>query len=114
MRRALALAAFAALILTGCAAKITPIGSSDVSRLHSDLRTCARENIAFALIPDFGITADNHRLKCLKQRGWVMGGYNEWAWIGDGVWTPISTMTMPSRQPIESLQTPEPTWATGF
>jgi hypothetical protein len=106
MKFALALT-LAAVALTGCIANMTPIGSTDVARLHSDLRACARETFAFTLIPDFGITADNHRRKCIEQRGWVTAGRNTWAWIRDDAWKRELLGTPPEAAP-------EPTWATGF
>jgi hypothetical protein len=36
---------------------------------------CAHDNVAFALIPDFGITHDLHMKKCMRQEGWEPQGF---------------------------------------
>jgi hypothetical protein len=103
MRRALL--TLAALTLTGCVAgpRIGGYGLGNVDEMRADLKDCAWETVAFEFIPDFGITSDFHRNKCMKQRGWAA--------------TPRQGVYDYSRFPESSGRFPapstEPAWATG-
>jgi hypothetical protein len=72
-----------ALALAGCIGNIdahsrvniAPQGTGNVDEMRVDLKACLQEGIAFELIPDFGGTAERHRMKCMRQRGWVADVY---------------------------------------
>jgi hypothetical protein len=125
MRLALVLAL--AVTLSGCVTgpTILPGSAGTLDEMRADLMACEKENLAFALIPDFGSTANFHRRKCMRQRGWSAGADRgsgvpdfyrvppdyptcpeNYAWNGNG----CSRIT--STQPGGPATT-EPTWATG-
>lgn len=65
------LLALAALLLTGCATTIQ--GGDTRERWLADFQECTRENYAFSFIPDYGITFEIQRNKCMRDRHWVRG-----------------------------------------
>jgi hypothetical protein len=69
----LALALTLASTLTGCvmAPTLSQHSTDNLQEMRADLRACTLENLAFEFIPDFGITSDLHRNKCMRQRGWA-------------------------------------------
>ena len=69
----LALVLVLTLTLTGCIAGPTVMGTGNVDEMRADLKACSLKNWELALIPDFGITADKDRVKCMRERGWVAG-----------------------------------------
>jgi hypothetical protein len=74
MRTALALAT---LTFAGCIAGpgLSQHSTDNLHEMRADLRACTLGEgaWAYALIPDFGITADHKRVKCMRERGWEAG-----------------------------------------
>jgi hypothetical protein len=109
----LTLAVFA---LAGCVTGPQVLGGSDADyrQMRADLAACERENFAFALIPDFGSTANFHCRKCMRQRGWLAGADR-----GSGIpdFYSAQASTCPKGYTWTgsgcSTETAAPTWATG-
>jgi hypothetical protein len=105
----LVLALILSVALAGCAAgaKLAPGSPGTVAQLHADLEACLRENIAFGLIPDFGITGRFHRTKCYRERGWVaIDGFNTFSRIDADTPAPPSSPLVPA--------VTAPTWSKDF
>jgi hypothetical protein len=120
MTRTLALAA---LVLAGCVAGPTLMGAGNVDAMRADLRACTLEDGAwlFALIPDFGTTADYQRVKCMKQRGWQAGPDRSGGGIRDYARIDADASRCPERyawngngcSEVTSAPSAAPVWATG-
>lgn len=78
-----------ALLLTGCATTI------QAEPWWTDYVECSRENRMFVHIPDFGITFERHRDKCLRQRAWVKTGAYKWTRAGAATGSPANLQPVP-------------------
>jgi hypothetical protein len=102
----------AALMLSGC---LTIQGGGGRAQWRIDFQECSRENLAFSLIPDLGITFERHREKCMRARHWLHYGFT-WTWTGSASEsasqpsqpTPPGPPPPPPPPPAQSFDPPPP------
>jgi hypothetical protein len=78
MKKRLAVTRVGALLITiagllgGCVSYYTPLYGDADAPAHADFVQCLKDNTAYAMIPDYGITHSLHLNKCMREAGWEL------------------------------------------